>query len=140
MKNRLILLLLGGVGYGLLELLWRGHTHWSMAIAGGCVMLLLNRWDGLLEGRAPRPVMWLVGGLTVTAVELAVGAVVNLGLGWGVWDYRHMPLNLWGQICLPFTLLWVALMIPVIPLERTVSRRLSGGPTGKKGLVLAENP
>lgn len=124
MKNRLILFLFGGVGYGLLEILWRGRTHWSMAVAGGTVMLLLHRWDRLLAERVPLPVQWVVGGLTVTAVELVAGAIVNLWLGWGVWDYRHLPLNLWGQICLPFTLLWSALMIPVIPLQRAICRRL----------------
>ena len=38
---------------------------------------------------------------------------VNLALEWKVWDYSHTPLNLWGQICLPFSLLWFAVCIPV---------------------------
>ncbi|MGN1095920.1 MAG: hypothetical protein ACI4QR_05985, partial [Eubacteriales bacterium] len=27
--------LAGGVGYGLIEIMWRGRTHWSMVLVGG---------------------------------------------------------------------------------------------------------
>ena len=45
--------------------------------------------------------------LVVTGIEFVSGCIVNLWLGWNVWDYSHMPFNLLGQICLPFSLLWV---------------------------------
>lgn len=63
-----------------------------------------------------RTLFWrcFAGALAVTAVEFAVGCVVNLALGWGVWDYSRMPMQLWGQICLPFFLLWFLLCIPVL--------------------------
>ena len=36
-----IVFLIGSFGYMGLELLWRGHTHWTMGLAGGiCVTLL----------------------------------------------------------------------------------------------------
>jgi uncharacterized membrane protein len=38
-------------------------------------------------------------------VEYAAGLLVNRS--YGVWDYRDVPLNIHGQICLPFCLLWV---------------------------------
>ena len=41
----------------------------------------------------------------ITAVELAAGLLVNRG--YHVWDYRQMPLNFLGQICLPYSLLWM---------------------------------
>lgn len=42
----------------------------------------------------------------ITMIELASGIVFNRN--YTVWDYRDAPLNLWGQICLPFTLLWMS--------------------------------
>lgn len=39
--------LLGGCAYGLLEVLYRGHTHWTMLVTGGaCVLTLfyLREW------------------------------------------------------------------------------------------------
>ena len=35
MFEYLMVFLLGGAGYCLIEVLWRGFTHWSMALAGG---------------------------------------------------------------------------------------------------------
>ena len=31
----------GGLGYGGLELLWRGRTHWSMLLCGGVCAVLV---------------------------------------------------------------------------------------------------
>ena len=34
-KIRFMLFSIGAVGYGLIEVMWRGYTHWSMLGAGG---------------------------------------------------------------------------------------------------------
>lgn len=53
---------------------------------------------------------------------MLVGVADNLILHWNVWDYTDMPLNLYGQICLPFTILWFFLCIPALWLcERVAS-------------------
>ena len=44
----------------------------------------------------------IIGSFVVTGIEFVSGCIVNLWLGWNVWDYSHLPLNLLGQICLPF--------------------------------------
>lgn len=95
-----LLFLIGGMGYVGLELLWRGRSHGSMFLAGGTSFLLL--------GRLRRGGLWLrgVGGaLTITQVELATGLLFNRDHK--VWDYRKLPLNFRGQICLPYSLLWI---------------------------------
>jgi len=95
--------LTGGSAYVGLELLWRGRSHSSMFVAGGTCFLLLERLN-----RAPRlslPAKALVGAAAVTAVELVTGLLVNKDHS--VWDYRHMPVNYKGQICLPYSLLWI---------------------------------
>jgi hypothetical protein len=114
-----LLFFIGFIGYPLIELFWRGRTHWTMALAGGLAMVLLS-W--ISRSSLPLPLMWGAGALAITAVEFAIGYVVNLRLHWAVWDYSALPLNVAGQICLPFTLIWFALSIPGIALCQYLDR------------------
>jgi uncharacterized membrane protein len=97
---------LGGLAYCGIEVAFRGYTHPSMLFAGGLCFVLLCL---LARSRFGLLTAALFGGLVITVVELAVGGVVNLWLGLEVWDYSQLPLNLWGQICLYYTLIWSAL-------------------------------
>lgn len=110
---------LGGLLYMGVELLWRGHTHWTMGVLGGVCFAAI----GLLDETWPdMPVcnQAILGALIVTAAELVVGLIVNVWLGWGVWDYSTMPLNIIGQVCLPYTLLWVLLSAIAIVIENLI--------------------
>lgn len=100
---------LGGGAYGLIEVLWRGYTHWTMAALGGALFLLLGTLNNRLPQSTSLFTRGLLGGALITTAELAAGCVLNLRLGLAVWDYSAMPLQLWGQVCLPYSLLWVAL-------------------------------
>ena len=99
----------GFVGYPLLELLWRGRTHPSMALAGGLAGLLLYP---ICTKRGAR-LICLKTAAVITAIELIFGIVFNLILRKNVWDYSQKPFNLWGQICLPYSILWFLLGIPL---------------------------
>ena len=107
MRKRLLywltLFLCGGVLYVTIELLWRGRSHYSMFLAGGIGFLLLGR---LTKDHLPPWAEVLIGAGIITMIELAAGLLFNRN--YTVWDYRGAPLNLWGQICLPFTLLWMS--------------------------------
>ena len=85
-----------------MELLWRGRSHISMFAAGGLGFLLLGKIRDTNLLNLAKPV---VGAGLITAVELGTGLLVNRD--YHVWDYRSLPLNYRGQICLPFTLLWI---------------------------------
>ena len=37
-----LFLFVGGISYGLLELLWRGRTHWTMLLLGGVCFLCIG--------------------------------------------------------------------------------------------------
>ena len=110
---------LGGGVYGALELLWRGRTHVSMFLLGGFCFLLLGKIRRL---RLPLPALPLLGALAITAGELATGLAVNRN--YGVWDYRAMPMNFLGQICLPFSLLWMPLSLAAMGLYGILDRKL----------------
>ena len=102
---------LGAVGYPLLELLWRGRTHWTMALTGGSCALLLWKIAGT---RLPFPLKCLLSAGAITGTEFAVGCLVNLRLGWDVWDYSGQPYNLLGQICPGYAALWLLLSVPTL--------------------------
>ena len=96
--------LLGAIGYPALELLYRRRTHYSMAIAGGCSLVAI-RWIQRLPAKIlPRA---LLCSLSVTTIEYLCGLIWNLKFQ--VWDYRNVPLNWKGQICLPFSFVWFCL-------------------------------
>ena len=113
----IVLFLFGGLGYGLLEILWRGRTHWSMLLCGGFALLLLRQ-----IGRFSLP-FWAqcaAGAACITGLELAVGLVLNRWLRLGVWDYSSLWGNLWGQICPAFSLLWLLLSAAMLAVLRTL--------------------
>ena len=96
--------LLGAVGYPVLELIYRRKTHYSMALAGGLSTMLLRYISQLPCGIGTKGIL---GGIGITGIEYACGQIWNRN--YQVWDYRHIPLNLHGQICLPYTLIWCTL-------------------------------
>ncbi len=117
-RRALLFFVIGGAGYVTLELLWRGRSHISMFLAGGVCFLLLGR----LAGKKGR--LWqkaLPGALIITAVELLAGVLFNRS--YSVWDYRAMPGNLFGQICLPFTLLWIPVSVGAMALYSWLDRQ-----------------
>ena len=118
------LYLIGGFGYGLIELLCRGHTHWTMVVAGGFCFLLMY----LIAVRSAEPPWkkWIMGGAVITTVEFVTGGIVNILLGWNVWNYAHHRINLMGQISLLFFCLWVLLSVPGMWLCRVLRKKLFG--------------
>ena len=95
---------LGGGVYVGLEMLWRGRSHASMFAAGGLCFLLLGAMRRIsLPGRL------ILGPLSITAVELATGLLVNRD--YSVWDYRALPGNFLGQICPAYCFLWIPLSL-----------------------------
>ena len=115
--------LTGAAGYGALELLWRGWTHWTMLAMGGlclCVMYVLAN-----DTKLPRWQMWVLSAVFITTAEFVSGGIVNIALGWRVWDYTAVPGNLLGQICPQYCLLWLGLSVPGVWLCRVLRRLLA---------------
>lgn len=117
--RRCFLFCLGGGLYASLELLYRGRTHGSMFLLGGACFLALGR---LRRVRLSWPVLTLLGAAVVTAGELATGLVVNRD--YSVWDYRGLPANFLGQICLQFSLLWMPLSLLAMGIYGALEEKL----------------
>lgn len=111
---------IGGICYGLLEVVYRGHTHPSMVVAGGICFTVIVLLDNMLRDRVNILLLALLGGVVITCVELVFGLIFNVWFKMGVWDYSSAPFNLYGQVCLPFSLLWVAVSLFAIIINRRV--------------------
>lgn len=113
----LYLFYLGGHLYCLIEIAFRGKTHWTMFIVGGICFIYAGiqnertSWDYPLWKQILRVETF------VLTLEFISGCIVNLWLGWNVWNYDSMPLNLLGQICLPFALLFLPICAAAIILD-----------------------
>lgn len=126
--KQLLLFYLGGMAYTGLELLWRGRTHGSMFLLGGTCFVALGQLKRL---RLPLPLLAVAGSTVVTAGELATGWLVNRS--YTVWDYRSMPVNFQGQICLSFSLLWIPVSLVAMVLYTLMDRKISGFLAKKAG-------
>lgn len=115
--KRFILFVVGGAIYIVIEMLWRGYSHWAMFFVGGLCFLLVGEINEVIPWEMAFWKQMLIGGAVVTTVELFSGIILNLVLKWHVWDYSKMPFNFLGQICLPFTLAWIGLSAVAIVLD-----------------------
>ena len=119
MRKNTVLFTIGGGIYVSLELLWRRRSHWTMfLLSGGCFLAI-----GEIGRRCPNLSLAcraVLGSVICTAGELAPGLVFNRAPA--IWDYRALPGNFRGQICLPYALLWV----PLSALAAVLFRRLDG--------------
>lgn len=111
-KELSFIFLIGGLGYGLIEILFRGYTHWSMLLTGGACFLLfyiinfILRTDSLV-------IRCLIATFIITIFELIVGYIVNIIFNLNVWDYSNRLLNFMGQICLLYSGIWFSMGVPM---------------------------
>lgn len=117
LNKYLILIDVGGLLYIALELLWRGYSHWTMFVLGGLCFVGIGLINEDLPWDMPLWQQILIGACLITALEFLTGCIVNLWLGWGVWDYSNKPGNILGQICPQYCLLWMPVSLVGIALD-----------------------
>lgn len=111
-KELFTVFLIGGIGYGIIEILFRGYTHWSMLLTGGVCFFLFYMINYTLPTNS-LIVRCMISTLIITTFEFIVGYIVNIVFNLNVWDYSNMPYNLKGQICLSFSVVWLMFGIPM---------------------------
>ncbi len=120
-EKYLFLFCFGGLGYGLIEIAFRGYTHWSMIITGGSAFLCLYIINKSFESTSIYKKA-LVGALIITTLELTVGLVVNKTFNLAVWDYTNTPINFLGIISLPFCFCWYIISLVVLKMFNTINK------------------
>ncbi len=98
--------LIGGNAYCSIELIYRARTHYSMFFCAGLsIIVLLSIY---LNNRSISPILFgIYAMITITSLEFLFGYIFNILLKMNVWDYSKVPMNIFGQICIPFSLIWL---------------------------------
>lgn len=117
LPKHLLLFIAGGLLYNILELSYRGWTHWTMFFLGGLCFVCLGLVNEVVPWEMPLWQQVPIGACIITTLEFATGCIVNLWLGWGVWDYSGMPGNVMGQICPQYLALWLPVSLAGIVLD-----------------------
>lgn len=122
----IFLFVVGGFMYVLVELFSRGYSHWTMFLLGGFCFILIGclneyySWDTALVSQM------FLSSLMITILEFITGIVVNIWLGWNVWDYNNLPYNFIGQISLLYINFWFWLSLLGIFLDDFIRYRYLG--------------
>ena len=112
----LILFWAGGSAYVTIEVFYRMHSHWSMFLLGGLCFIIIGLINEYIPWNMSVIKQGIIGACIITVLEFIVGLIVNVWLGLEIWDYSMLPLNIMGQICLPFIFIWffIALLAIVV--------------------------
>ena len=113
----------GACGYGLLEIIWRGFTHWSMLLAGGLSFLGLGAIATRFKNRTLLFKAFL-GSALITAIEFIFGVVFNIILKKNVWNYSKLPFNIKGQVCALYSFFWMIICLAAVPLADTIKQKM----------------
>ena len=102
---------------------------------GACAVLGLAGW-----ARDFSPLLFLLSAAAATGVEYVMSLFYQRALGVTFWDYGELPWNLGGRVCLPFSLAWGFLALPVVywlhPLISPSFSAIPGPVTWAAGLAL----
>ena len=123
----------GGAAYFLLEVAYKTatghpeHISWTMLVLAMVLCIPIERCGEQFPWEVPILLQALFCALLVTLAELAAGLALNVALGMNVWDYSHIPGNLWGQICPQFFGVWWLLCLIFIPAFDWMRYAVEGG-------------
>lgn len=116
-KKYEFLFFVGATIYVVIEKIYRGYSHWTMFLLGGICFIAIGLINEVIPWDMPLLLQMFISGVIITVLEFITGCIVNLWLGWNVWDYSELPFNLWGQISLFSSIVWVGLSLVGIVLD-----------------------
>ncbi len=115
---------LGGSAYYMIEILFRGYSHWSMFLLAGTCMIFFAQQGIWVQWKDPMWRQFLRSMLFLLCGEFITGILVNGIFQWQVWDYSDEPFNLFGQICLLYAVFFSGLCVVGIWCARFVAERV----------------
>ena len=121
-----ILFVIGAVVYMIIEICFRGFTHWTMGVLGGIILILVGLINEVTRKDLPLLIQGPMASIIITIIEYWAGYILNMQLGLDIWDYSDLPYNLDGQICFQFSLIWIVLGIVASVVDDLVRWKLFG--------------
>ena len=67
----------GGLIYVLIEMLWRGYSHWTMFIVGGICFVLIGAINEIFTFDMSLILQMAVSFILITGVEFISGCIIN---------------------------------------------------------------
>jgi hypothetical protein len=125
---------IGGALYNIIEVLWRGYTHWTMFIVGGMCFNIIGKIHSLC--RKGMVIRCTLCALAITIIEFISGYLFNIRLKMNVWDYSSMLFNIKGQVCLLYSVLWGGLSVIALPVYRFCLSHLTSNKSNSKKQML----
>jgi len=122
-RELILIFLIGGLGYGILEILFRGFTHWTMILTGGTCFLIFYILNFNIKTNSIL-LRCLIAMIVITILEFIVGYIVNIILKWNVWDYSKLFLNFMGQISALYSSIWFTMGVPMTYIANFLKTRL----------------
>lgn len=94
---------------------WRlvGQSSIWMFLVGGYLGLAVGFYSNIKKRYIKYPFDVLVGASLITFIEFVSGCILNLWLGFNIWDYSKSAFNLLGQIDYIHSICWI-LITPLI--------------------------
>lgn len=120
LKN-VVLSVVGGLSYGIIELIYRQKTYYLMILCGAIAIILLDKINDYISWDMDILLQGCIGSLIITGMEFTIGNLYLMGIVPKMWDYSNIWLNYKGIICLPFSLIWILLSICAILLADTIN-------------------
>ena len=117
-KNALkmiVLLMIGGTIYFCIEMLWRGHSHWTMALVGGICFIAIGAINEYIPWEMGMVQQSLIGACLVTGIEFIAGIILICHLI--LWDKFAYLFSLLGLLCLLLRL-WLMIIYDIGFLKR----------------------
>ena len=108
---------ISGFIYTMLELLWRGRTHWTMFICAGlCGLVMAAVNDNLFEFETDYRLQVFTAALMCSIMEFFFGIIFNGDFT--IWDYRGLwgTLHIFGdQVNVLFFGVWIVISFFALP-------------------------
>lgn len=121
MKSQIKRFLLGGIGYYILESIFRilvdhGDTHWTMFVLGGLSVVTILAIDDYT--RYSLVTKAILAGAAITAMEFILGYIYTYILHSPIWTYGTA--DFMGIISFTWSLLWCGLSLLVLMIKRII--------------------
>lgn len=116
----------GGSFYVTLEVFYRQKSHWSMFLLAGIVFILIGLLNEIWDWDTNLFLQIFAGSFIATIGEFITGCIVNLWLGWNIWDYSNLYGNILGQITPQFILLWIPISLVAIVVDDIIRWQFFG--------------
>lgn len=113
-SERAFFMSFGGSFYYGIEMIFRGFSHWSMFCVGGLVFSFCVYQGVKMKWKEGLWIQVLRALVVTVSLEFMTGIIFNKWMHKEIWDYSDQPLQLMGQICVPFMILFSGLLVIAI--------------------------